>query len=331
MPVSSEDHVTGASVPRRADLDGLRGLAIALVLLEHGGITSHDGQVLPFTPAMSGVTVFFVLSGDPITGILMRGPLEIGAFYRRRAIRLTPPLLALVAAVCLVGLSGWSDTPVIPGVLATASYSSNWAQIAGVDLGLLGHTWSLAIEEQFYLVWPLALAWLPRRLLLPVAILGATVGCAMYALEIGPVYHSSLTNGGAILAGCALALHPARVPRALGAAGVALIACSAVFWWQAVAVIGALLAIAGRPDALLPLAALGRRGYSLYLWSWPCVLLVGGLEALAATVILAELSYRLIEVRLQARAAAPTSASSIWSRRSGMSGRAGVRPALRAR
>jgi peptidoglycan/LPS O-acetylase OafA/YrhL len=123
----------------------------------------------------------------------------------------------------------------------------------------------------------------------------------MYALNIGPVYYSTFTNGGAILAGCAAALAGRMLPRIAGLLGIALIIIGAFGWSQSLAVTGAVLVVLAPVDALLPIAALGRRAYSLYLWSWPFVLLVGGPVALPLTLIAAELSYRLVERRVLSR------------------------------
>jgi peptidoglycan/LPS O-acetylase OafA/YrhL len=291
----------GAS--RRTDLDGLRGLAIALVLVEHTGVDRVTlGQVLPFTPAMAGVTVFFTLSGYLITkGLLTEDWIRLRSFYARRAVRLGPALLVVVAFTVVLESTGLLARPWQPGVIGTLLYVSNWLHIAGVDLGGLGHTWSLAIEEQFYIAWPLILIVWPRRYLLPLAAAGAVAGCAMYWLGIGPVYHSTFTNGGALLAGCAMAIWGRTLPRWANSLGIALILVSALVWWQGMAVAGACLVVATTGSALLPLAAVGRRAYSIYLWSWPLVMIVGGPAALLPTLLVAELSYRLIERPIMAR------------------------------
>jgi peptidoglycan/LPS O-acetylase OafA/YrhL len=283
-------------MPHRPDLDGLRGLAIVLVLVEHSGVRDDGSHALPFSPAMAGVTTFFVLSGFLITtSLAAEQRIDLRNFYLRRVVRLGPGLAALVGVVALVGiLSLWAH-PWLPGVLGSAAYVSNWMQAGGTDLGLLGHTWSLAIEEQFYALWPLAMLVVPMRWLLPLATAGAITGCAMYAARIGPVYWSTFSNGGAILAGCVLALARPRLPRVAGPLGAALIAVGALFWAQPVVVIGAVLVIAMPIAAFLPLGALGRRAYSLYLWNWPLVLVCSGMPALPLTFAAAEASYRLVE------------------------------------
>ena len=148
----------GIATDRRPDLDGVRGVAIALVLTGH----AVAGPV-----AASGVTLFFGLSGYLITGLLLRerartGSVNLRRFYWRRLTRLGPPLLLAVVVVGLVKLAaGGLATST---VLAPLTWTTNYVQLLGREVLLLGHTWSLAVEEQFYLLWPLAfLVLIPRR------------------------------------------------------------------------------------------------------------------------------------------------------------------------
>jgi peptidoglycan/LPS O-acetylase OafA/YrhL len=279
-------------VARRTDLDGLRGLAIVLVLVEHTALA--DQYLLPFTPAVMGVTVFFVLSGYLITSLLMREErIDLRNFYARRALRLGPGLLALLAFVAVVGIvteSAW-----IPGVVSAVFYVNNLAHTAGVDTGLAQHTWTLAIEEQFYLLWPIAMILVPRRWLLPAAIALAIVGSVVFTTRSGPWFYSTLAHAGGLMAGGAAALARVRLPQSAGAVGIALIGSAALLWSQPMAIIGAVLVISARTNLLNPLAVIGRRAYSLYLWSWPLVALFGGPAALPWTIVVAEACFRLIE------------------------------------
>ena len=156
-------------------LDGLRGLAVAAVVLYHGGFTWATGGFL-------GVEVFFVLSGFLITSLLMRewlssGTVVLSNFWARRARRLLPALFLLVIVIGIYyAIKG--QVGAVPGLfgdgLSVLLYYSNWHQIAaGASYfaqnsapSPFQHTWSLAIEEQFYVVWPLlvlAVAFLIRR------------------------------------------------------------------------------------------------------------------------------------------------------------------------
>ena len=150
----------------RPDLQGLRAVAILLVVLAHSGVPLFAGGFV-------GVDVFFVLSGYLITGVLLRefeqtGRIALLRFYARRLKRLLPALAAMVTVS--VGLAYWLLSPFEARVqLASATYASTWTsnlyfffneldyfdEIAARDLFL--HTWSLGVEEQFYLLWPLLL------------------------------------------------------------------------------------------------------------------------------------------------------------------------------
>ena len=277
---------------RRQDLDGLRGLAILLVLTEHTALS--DRYLLPFTPAVMGVTVFFVLSGYLITTLLMREErIDLRNFYARRALRLGPGLAAMLLVVGVVGIA--SGAAWIPAVVSALFYVNNLAHIAGIDTGLAQHTWTLAIEEQFYLVWPIAMILVPRRWLLPGAIGLAIAGSILFSTRSGSWFYSTLAHAGGLMAGCAAALARLRLPRMAGVVGISLIGSAALLWSQPLAIIGSILVITAPTDLLNPLGVIGRRAYSLYLWSWPLVVLVGGPLALPLTIAVAELSYRFIE------------------------------------
>jgi peptidoglycan/LPS O-acetylase OafA/YrhL len=158
----------------RPDLEGLRGVAILLVVLFHAGVRGVGGGFV-------GVDVFFVLSGFFITGLLRReldttGSIDVPAFYGRRALRLLPALI--VVLLTTLALVMWVYAPIDRAAIAqtaraVALYSGNvhFAQAQRDYFGSgdnpLLHTWSLGVEEQFYLVWPLLLValvgWTQRR------------------------------------------------------------------------------------------------------------------------------------------------------------------------
>ena len=165
----------------RPELDGLRGIAVTAVILYHWRPASM--QIM--RGGFIGVDLFFVLSGFLITSILLQeyvetGEISLRAFYGRRALRLLPALslvlIAVFAVSLLLALISTHLTPtksewaVAQSVQARSAlpfvilYVGNWARAFHMaDLGSLSHTWSLAIEEQYYLVWPVVLVVLLRR------------------------------------------------------------------------------------------------------------------------------------------------------------------------
>lgn len=144
-------------------LDGLRALAIALVLLFHAGLPGFPGGNL-------GVDLFLVLSGYLITRLLMieyqgHGRIELRMFYLRRLWRLMPPLLLMLLLYSVLAPLTWPDYPFhLRDVLALLFYLGNVAMATGYSPDKLMHGWSLGLEEQFYLLWPLLLLALWRYL-----------------------------------------------------------------------------------------------------------------------------------------------------------------------
>src|SRR4051812_2502116 len=160
----------------RPDIEGLRAVAIGAVLLCHAGLSFAAGGYV-------GVDVFFVISGFLITRLLLgevsrTGSVSLPRFYARRVKRLLPLsalLLATVAVLSLILFSPVRAGEVAADIVSCATYTANWHFAAqsvdyfaqGVEPSPVQHLWSLAIEEQFYLVWPallLALTWIPWRL-----------------------------------------------------------------------------------------------------------------------------------------------------------------------
>src|SRR5579862_1099054 len=141
-------------------LDGLRAIAVLAVL----GYHTWEGA---FRGGWVGVDIFFVLSGYLITSILLaerdrRGTISFRQFYLRRALRLLPALvLCLAVAIALAASQGPTLRDATTKEAAAATlYAANWWQVLRphAPIGLLAHTWSLSVEEQFYLCWPLALS-----------------------------------------------------------------------------------------------------------------------------------------------------------------------------
>jgi len=192
---------TAANAPGHVPaLDGVRGIAILLVLLYHF-VTSLEvlglssPYLLPFHLGWCGVDVFFALSGFLITGILLdtkNAPHYFKSFYVRRLLRIFPLYYLAIFVVLLLrmalpqaGVWGIYDSSWAPGSLLWPTLLlQNAANLRhGVDpTGVLTHYWSLAVEEHFYLVWPLLVWLLPRRWILAVALTTAFASVAARAL-----------------------------------------------------------------------------------------------------------------------------------------------------
>ncbi|MGZ4453551.1 MAG: acyltransferase family protein [Nocardioides sp.] len=313
--------VRGSESRFRPDIEGLRAIAIGSVLLYHAGVGFlHGGFV--------GVDVFFVISGFLITSHLLReiessGRFSLAGFYGRRMRRLMPAAVLVLAVTTLITRLtvpnvGWR--PFGGDIVAAAGYLLNWRLAdrsvdylaEGTQVSPVQHFWSLSVEEQFYVVWPLLLigvAFLVRRLRWRVAPTAA-VALALVAVPsflwsvhftaqsraaaffVTPTRLWELAVGGA----CAIGIGAAhRLPRAaavtLGWLGLTAIVASLFVadassmwpgWLAAVPVLGtAAIIVAGgawrdaapRFLSARPMIGLGALSYSLYLWHWP--LLIG--------------------------------------------------------
>jgi peptidoglycan/LPS O-acetylase OafA/YrhL len=267
------------SLVYRPELDGIRGLAILLVIAQHINLPSTT------LAGMVGVNLFFALSGYLITGILLAeirstGRVDIRRFYARRIRRLVPALVAVVVATGLLMAAQGKLVEYLGPAGVSLFYVSDIAKAAGYDLGYVGHTWSLAMEEQFYLLWPAILLFLPRRFLVPAVLAGIAAAVALQVVVVGfqdnvLAHFRPDVRADAILWGCLVALVPVRIPRwaAVGAA-VGLLALSVTFVWpyaialssvlSAVVVAGA--ASVAAPLSWRPLVRVGEISYGLYLW-----------------------------------------------------------------
>ena len=302
----TERESTTARPTRNRALDGARGLAVASVVGSHWS-TSH----IRFGGAV-GVTVFFVLSGYLISSILLAeheatGRIDLKDFYVRRAVRLCPALAVLIVA--LPFLQKLVADPQLSydyiGWAASASvYVGNFVRAGGGTLGPLNHTWSLAVEEQFYLVWPLvllALLWWARgdaaKLLRGVAGLAVVAtgwtALAAFVLPFERTYFAPDTNAFALMAGCALAawlrLRPLQPARSTAPTWIALAVLAAMALFPSLdmygldlaivahaaplyglAAVGLIVAAAGCPDrgplVWKPFTWLGTVSYGVYLW-----------------------------------------------------------------
>ncbi len=243
-------------MPHLAAWDGLRAVAVGAVLLYHGGVSVVGGGFL-------GVEVFFVLSGYLITALLSaewsnRGGVSIVGFYRRRIRRLVPAALVMVTGTTVVAAFAARDAlPALRGdtVASLLGVENLWLLVRQQSYfeqfgrpSLLQHVWSLSIEAQFYLAWPLALWVLHRRVAGPRARAGLVLGAAAVAAgwmavqgggggDLSGVYYRTDTRLAGLLLGSGLALawpvwrlepgrflrHSSRVHRAamVDAAGLA--------------------------------------------------------------------------------------------------------------
>jgi peptidoglycan/LPS O-acetylase OafA/YrhL len=289
----------------RPEIDGLRALAVLPVLLFHAGVPTFAGGYV-------GVDVFFVISGYLITGIIAPEMAEdrfsLITFYERRIRRIMPCLIAVIG-FCLVA----ATILLLPGdfmslsksIIATDLFSSNilfWRESGyfntQMDLVPLLHTWSLAVEEQFYILFPPALVLLHRLGRSMLVLIIALLAVASFLLNVWSVpeaisfaFYMAPTRAWELLTGSLLALGflpPLRskaLREGLALLGIALIA-SAICFYSAhtpfpgyhalVPVLGAALVIyasqetvCGRTLSLGPVVFIGLISYSLYLWHWP--------------------------------------------------------------
>ncbi len=230
-------------------LDGVRALAVLAVLGFHAGASELPGGFL-------GVDIFFVLSGFLITDLLIArydelGRLDLKDFWARRARRLLPPLVVMLVVVTAAAavIEPGQEASLRLALLAAATYTSNWHQILHhvAYFGAFGppppldHLWSLAIEEQFYVIWPLVLWFVIMRLngrgaCVAATLLGAAASALAMAVRYTPggdpsgVYYGTDTHASALLIGAALAVGcplsklasiPAAGTKRLDAAGIA--------------------------------------------------------------------------------------------------------------
>ncbi|HEX5849672.1 MAG TPA: acyltransferase family protein [Rubrobacter sp.] len=215
----------------RPDVEGLRAVAVGVVLLYHAGV--------PFAPGgYVGVDVFFVISGFLITGLLVRelegtGTISLARFYSRRAKRLLPLTVVVLAFVVLLSWLLFDPVrmdEVSLGVVASGLYVMNWLLAAratdyfaaGLQASPVQHFWTLAVEEQFYLLWPALLllgAWWSRRTgrglrpalaLAFAAIVVSSLAYSVYSTEsqAGAAYFSTLTRAWELALGGLIALIP---------------------------------------------------------------------------------------------------------------------------
>ena len=308
-----------AATPKRMDVQGLRAIAVLLVIASHLGISALGGGFV-------GVDIFFVISGFMImTQMLrenrLRGSISLKAFYARRALRILPA--ALVTTLGILAYGAYTGSPLLMREIAA---DARWSTLFGENLHLIRvatdyfadqtaspfqHFWSLSVEEQFYLLWPVIGILLLRatshrqltRILLAGLVLGVVVATAMTHSNPSGAYFNLACRAYELGIGIVVAYmairweyRPAWFVRLAGLAGgvlgLALVGYSAVrmsedgfpSWHGLIPTVGAALIIAAGVtrqtgvNLLLgwrPLAWIGDISYSLYLWHWP-VIVFGG-------------------------------------------------------
>lgn len=348
MTMNSQPH---GAIQYRPDIDGLRALAVLSVILFHIDESALPGGFL-------GVDIFFVISGYLITLLLVKeigqsGRIDLVNFYRRRAQRILP---ALMLVLSVSGIAGFMLlTPSDFKNLMAASFAAmlsaaniyfysavdtSYFASDSAELPLL-HLWSLGVEEQYYLLWPLVVLSLVKYTRRPVLRIGlilfvAAVSLALAQWMLGkdesfayymlPTRAWELSLGGlmAFLVAEGMSLQR-RAAEACGAAGILLVGASFVLVNQnhdvpgvsaLPAVLGAGLVIAsngqtvvGRVLGSKPFVAIGLISYSAYLWHWPLlaylrytfveISLLVGAAAFVVTLLMAALSYRVVEMPLR--------------------------------
>jgi peptidoglycan/LPS O-acetylase OafA/YrhL len=296
----------------RRDIEGLRGVAILMVVLGHARVPGFGG-------GFTGVDVFFVISGFLITGLLVRelretSRVDFWAFYARRARRLLPAfaVMMLCTWIALFWTAPGADMPMQKwSGLWAALWASNiyfsfanfgYFESSALD-SLFLHTWSLGVEEQFYLVWPalLAAVWAASRrnanalfaIVVAVAVSGLLVSIAATRLwPVAAYYLMPFRLWELAVGGCCVFLSSVPSLRAVrgsgGILGVVLLAatCGGLSEntaypgaWAMLPVLGAALLVIGGNRfvsvclASAPLTLVGRISYSWYLWHWPMLAL----------------------------------------------------------
>ena len=307
----------------RPSLDGVRGLAIILV------VTHHLCHIVPgflryFAGGYLGVDLFFVLSGFLITSLIIEendhlGSVSLPMFYIRRALRLLPAVAAALLATVIIGsLLGFSFIDITPlRFVSILGYFTNWVRAyESPNIWFLSHFWSLAIEEQFYLLWPvflIGLLALPRKAALTIVVTlvagSAALMVVLYLSGTYPqrIYSGSDTRAFELLTGClaSMMVHSRRLPAWLseksrnGLASASLVVLAAAFviaspelpvmyiaGYQVITLCAALLILHAALDRS-PISRLlhsriliwfGKRSYGLYVWHFPIYFLIAKLE-----------------------------------------------------
>jgi peptidoglycan/LPS O-acetylase OafA/YrhL len=326
----------------RPDIDGLRAVAVSLVVCFHAFPEAMPGGFI-------GVDIFFVISGFLITGIIVREcdlqRFSLRAFYGRRIRRIFPALITVLLAALVLGwlwMLPSAYAQLSSDVFASAAFFSNIALLLqsgyfDIESGKkpLLHLWSLGIEEQFYLFWPLILM-LVARMRLGFLAAASVIGVASFALNVAligsdPVatFYLPFTRTWELSAGAALACGWGYIGQTSAASnwraaiGLLLVAAAAAVldsrsafpgWWAVLPVAGSALLLSAPAAwgcrhlaASTALVRIGLISYPLYLWHWPLLVFFGIIKFAPLTLldrglvvglsfVLAWLTYRFIEI-----------------------------------
>ncbi len=349
----------------RPDIDGLRAIAVGSVVLSHAFPSVLPGGFI-------GVDIFFVISGYLISSIVIndleRGAFSIVQFYNRRIKRIFPALIAMMSTVALLGwlfLFKSEFATLGRHLVASSLYSENfllWSESSYFDVSSelkpLLHLWSLAIEEQFYIFWPL-LMFGAHRWRVNFALMFAVFAGASFALNLHDVfnaptaaYYSPLGRAWELMVGSCLAYIEVHRPwpHAQGrhlrsALGFVLVLAALALvqpWrrfpgsWALLPTLGSALLISAGADSWInrrllsakPMVWCGLISYPLYLWHWPLlsfVRIVHGrlptgpaIACVLAAVILAALTFRFIEGPFRTRRAGARTALSLLAAMTGV-------------
>jgi len=315
-----------------AGLDGLRAIAVLVVVAFHARIPGMEGGYL-------SVDLFFVLSGYLITRILAEqhaasGSIALGHFYGRRLRRLYPALLFFLAAYLVFAPLAFPKAEHhVRDAAVAATYLSDYGFAFWQIPWLLQHTWSLSVEEHFYLAWPIALILilkLPERWHVR-TVLALAVAATLWRWHITVTvdhwhqpYYRFDTRLSGLLLGAAVGLWRPKVPKAAPLAGGTLLLLAMAMavtkepaglrQWMAAAEVGSILLVLSADRiaflAWTPLVWIGKLSYGIYLWHYPIVYWLRrhdiiGWESFAITgvgaILCAAISYYTVESWANAR------------------------------
>lgn len=324
----------------RADVDGLRAVAISSVVAYHAGVGSLSGGFV-------GVDVFFVISGFLITSLIVaevrEGRFSMLSFWARRARRLLPALFVLLAVTLTVGsaiLLPGDYAELADSSVAASLFASNihfWLNVSYFDnsaaLNPLLHTWSLAVEEQFYMLFPavmLGALYIRRPANVLLILFAASLAYSAWAVTRypGATFYLSPSRFWELLLGALLAISPTQLYGGQGTRNIASVAGLGLIAWSVLAfdeatvfpgmnallpclgaamIIWARTGIINRMLSLRPVVFIGLISYSLYLWHWPVIVFtryegytldtpVQSAAVILVSVALACLSWRYVEL-----------------------------------